>query len=177
MGIEIEKKFTIKELPNDLSTFPHHIIEQGYLNVSPAVRVRREDDNYYMTYKGSGPAKDGGIGKVEYNMPLDADSYANLVKKCDGNIIKKTRYLLPLNEDAFDSELNELIEAAKEDLSIAGVTLPDPLDAICNRAIITYCKCNFGSPNEYDRLKASYDEQKAQLSMATGYTTWIDLTS
>ncbi len=61
MGIEIEKKFTIKELPNDLSTFPHHIIEQGYLNVSPAVRVRREDDNYYMTYKGSGPAKDGGI--------------------------------------------------------------------------------------------------------------------
>ena len=103
MGIEIEKKFTIKELPNDLSTFPHHIIEQGYLNVSPAVRVRREDDNYYMTYKGSGPAKDGGIGKVEYNMPLDAESYANLVKKCDGNIIKKTRYLIPLNEDAFDS--------------------------------------------------------------------------
>lgn len=104
MGIEIEKKFTIKELPNDLNTFPHHIIEQGYLNVSPAVRVRREDDNYYMTYKGSGPAKDGGIGKIEYNMPLDAESYANLVKKCDGNIIKKTRYLLPLNEGAFDSE-------------------------------------------------------------------------
>ena len=36
-------------------------------------------------------------------MPLDAESYAHLVKKCDGNLIKKTRYLIPLNEDAFDS--------------------------------------------------------------------------
>ena len=103
MGIEIEKKFTVKELPLDLDTYPCHIIEQGYLNTSPAVRVRREDDHYYMTYKGSAPAEKGGIGKVEYNMPLDAESYAHLVKKCDGNLIKKTRYLIPLNEDAFDS--------------------------------------------------------------------------
>lgn len=89
-------------------------------------------------------------------------------------LIDNVKIALRITTSAFDGELNELIEAAKEDLSIAGVTLPDSLDAICNRAIITYCKCNFGSPNEYDRLKASYDEQKAQLSMATGYTTWID---
>ena len=117
MGIEIEKKFTVRELPADLDKYPYHIIEQGYLNTSPAVRVRREDDHYYMTYKGSAPAEEGGIGKVEYNMPLDAESYAHLVEKSDGNIIKKTRHLLPLNEGAFDSEYlsaNPQIKSAVE---------------------------------------------------------------
>jgi hypothetical protein len=39
-------------------------------------------------------------------------------------------------------------------------------------AIVTYCKLNFGEPDNYDKLKESYDEQKAQLSMADGYTVW-----
>lgn len=77
---------------------------------------------------------------------------------------------------AFDYELTNLIEAAKTDLGIAGVVVPDDLDPICKMAIITYCKMNFGEPDEYDRLKRSYDEQKAQLSMATGYTKWTDRT-
>jgi hypothetical protein len=51
----------------------------------------------------------------------------------------------------------------------------EEIDAIVSRAITTYCKLNFGEPDEYDRLKASYDEQKAQLSMATGYTTWTEV--
>lgn len=72
----------------------------------------------------------------------------------------------------FDSELNVLINACKTDLNIAGVIVPDTLTDIVNFAIVTYCKMNFGNPEEYDRLKASYDEQKAQLSMAfsLGYT-------
>ncbi len=104
MGIEIERKFTVKELPKDLDRYPYHVIEQGYLNVHPAVRVRREDDIYYMTYKGSSPesGSDGKIGKVEYNMPLDKESYDHLVLKADGNMIRKKRYLLPLNSDGFD---------------------------------------------------------------------------
>lgn len=117
MGIEIEKKFTVKNLPANLDSYPYHVIEQGYLNVSPAVRVRREDDNYYMTYKGQAPASEKGIGKVEFNAPLDEASYAHLAGKCDGNIIKKTRYLIPLNEDAFDSEFlsaNPDVRAAME---------------------------------------------------------------
>ncbi|WP_330541070.1 CYTH domain-containing protein [Butyrivibrio sp. X503] len=104
MGIEIEKKFTVKELPKELNKYPYHIIEQGYLCVNPAVRVRREDDKYYMTYKCSLPEDEGGIGKTEYNMPLTEESYAHLVEKCDGNIIRKIRHLIPLNEDAFDKE-------------------------------------------------------------------------
>ncbi len=91
-------------------------------------------------------------------------------------MLEKVKLALRITTDAFDSELTELIEAAQIDLGIAGVVVPDEIDAIVSRAIITYCKLNFGEPDEYDRLKASYDEQKAQLSMATGYTTWIDQT-
>ena len=87
-------------------------------------------------------------------------------------MLELVKLALRLTTDAFDNELNMLIAAARTDLGIAGVVLPEQLDEICKRAIITYCRLNFGSPDEYDRLKASYDEQKAQLSMATGYTTW-----
>ena len=92
-------------------------------------------------------------------------------------IIDDVRLALRITTTTFDTELTNLINAAKIDLGIAGVTLPTELDAICNLAIVTYCKCNFGQPDDYDRLKRSYDEQKAQLSMATGYTTWTDQTS
>lgn len=91
-------------------------------------------------------------------------------------MLDKVKLALRITTTAFDSELNDLIDAAKLDLGIAGVVFPDELDAICQKAIITYCKVNFGEPDDYDRLKASYDEQKAQLSMASGYTTWIDRT-
>ena len=87
-------------------------------------------------------------------------------------MLELVKLALRITTDAFDTELNLLIAAAQTDLGIAGVTLPAELDPICQRAIITYCKMSFGEPDEYDRLKASYDEQKAQLSMATGYTTW-----
>ncbi len=103
MGIEIEKKFTVKNLPQDLEKYPFHEIEQGYLNVSPAIRVRRQDDIYYMTYKAKLNVE-GQIGQTEYNMPLDEPSYENLARKADGIVIKKRRYLIPINEDAFDEE-------------------------------------------------------------------------
>lgn len=89
-------------------------------------------------------------------------------------MLTKVKLALRITTNAFDDELNDLIEAAKTDLGIAGVVVPAEIDAIVTRAIITYCKCHFGQPDDYDRLKNSYDEQKAQLSMATGYTTWID---
>ncbi|MBQ1569540.1 MAG: DNA-packaging protein [Clostridiales bacterium] len=91
-------------------------------------------------------------------------------------MLTKVKLALRITTNAFDSELEDLILAAKKDLGIAGVIVPatsdTSLDVMIQRAIVTYCKVNFGEPDEYDRLKASYDEQKAQLSMATGYTTW-----
>lgn len=91
-------------------------------------------------------------------------------------MLDKVKLALRITTNAFDSELTSLIAAAKLDLGIAGVEVPTTLDEIVELAIITYCKCNFGEPDNYDRLKASYDEQKAQLSMATGYTVWTSQT-
>lgn len=87
-------------------------------------------------------------------------------------MLELVKLALRITTDAFDNELNMLIEAAQTDLGIAGVVLPETLDPICQRAVVTYCKLHFGEPDDYDRLKASYDEQKAQLGMATGYTEW-----
>lgn len=78
------------------------------------------------------------------------------------------------NDAALNEELEDLIESAQQDLGIAGVIVPDELDKLVLKAIITYCKMSSGLPEEKDyvRLKQSYDEQKAQLSNATGYTDW-----
>lgn len=89
-------------------------------------------------------------------------------------MLEKVKLALRIKTEAFDFEILDLIEAAKLDLGIAGVVIPSEVDAIVERAIITYCKLNFGEVDEYDRLKRSYDEQKAQLSMATGYTEWTE---
>lgn len=91
-------------------------------------------------------------------------------------LLQKVKLALRLTVTDYDTDVNGLIDAAKTDLGIAGVELPAALDAICERAIITYCKVHFSalSDGEYSRLKASYDEQKAQLVTATGYTDWGD---
>lgn len=90
-------------------------------------------------------------------------------------MLEQVKLALRISTTAYDSELTYLIDAAKLDLGIAGVVLPEELDALVRRAVITYCKMSFGLPEDYDRLKRSYDEQKAQLSTATGYTDWGDV--
>ena len=88
--------------------------------------------------------------------------------------LDKVKMGLRISTTAYDEELSDLINAAKIDLGIAGVEVPSMLDEIVTRAIITYCKMSFGLPEDYDRLKRSYDEQKAQLVTATGYTDWLE---
>lgn len=89
-----------------------------------------------------------------------------------GALIEKARMAARISTNAFDAEIESLLDAAMLDLGIAGVEVPEESDALITRAAITYFLMNFGQPDEYDRLKRSYDEQKAQLSMATGYTNW-----
>lgn len=78
---------------------------------------------------------------------------------------------LRITTDAYDGELQAYIDAAKLDLGIAGVEAAVP-DSLVNKAIMTYVRMSFGAPTNYDKLKASYDEQKAQMMNATGYTDW-----
>ncbi len=87
-------------------------------------------------------------------------------------ILTAVKLSLRITTDAFDDEIMDLINAALLDLGIAGVIEDDTTNALVRRAVTTYCRMHFGQPDDYDRLKSSYDEQKAQLSMATGYTDW-----
>lgn len=91
------------------------------------------------------------------------------------DLLYKVKTALRIVTDDFDGEIADLISAALLDLGIAGVT-GDSTDALVIRAVTTYCRFHFGDANgveEADRLKKSYDEQKAQLQMATGYTQWL----
>lgn len=89
--MEIERKFIPNTLPENLEQYEYHKIEQAYLCTAPVVRIRKQDDEYYLTYKGGGM-----MAREEYNLPLDKESYNHLLKKADGNIISKIRYLIPL---------------------------------------------------------------------------------
>lgn len=94
--MEIERKFTLKTLPDDLEQYPFLHIEQAYLCTNPVVRVRKQNEEYYLTYKGSGM-----MTREEYNLPLTEEAYYHLREKADGNIISKKRYLIPLHNPGF----------------------------------------------------------------------------
>lgn len=87
-------------------------------------------------------------------------------------LIAAAEMALRITTTTFDSEIGDLLDAAFLDLGVAGVQVPDEIDALVKQAALTYVKMHFGQPDEYDRLKKSYDEQKAQLATATGYTNW-----
>lgn len=91
-------------------------------------------------------------------------------------LLNKVKTAMRIVTNAFDEEIRSLMAAAVLDLGLAGVTNDSLTNPLVFRAVVTYCRMNFGQPDDYDRLKASYDEQKAQMSMATGYTTWTDRT-
>jgi hypothetical protein len=88
--------------------------------------------------------------------------------------LDKVKTAMRIVTSDFDEELTDLISAGLADLGIAGVDgeLAVITNSLVRQAVITYCKMHFGEPDEYERLKTSYDEQKAQLSMHTGYTVW-----
>ena len=125
MGIEIERKFLIKKLPDQINAYPYHMIEPAYLCTDPVIRVRKEDDTYYMTYKGKGL-----MAREEYNLPLTKEGYLHLLPKADGNIIRKTRYLIPIKGsshtielDVFEEPFSSLILAEVEFNSVEDATL------------------------------------------------------
>ena len=88
--------------------------------------------------------------------------------------LEAVKLSLAITVDDFDDELQDLIDAAYLDLGIAGVEGYIQNDKLVLMAVKTYVRMRFQSPADYDRLKASYDEQKAQLMNATGYTVWSD---
>lgn len=116
--MEIERKFTVKSLPQNLASFPCLIMEQAYLNTEPVIRIRKENDQYYLTYKGGGM-----MAREEYNLPLNKEAYLHLLPKCDGNVISKKRYRIPYENltielDIFKAPFSPLCIAEVEFSSI-----------------------------------------------------------
>ena len=87
-------------------------------------------------------------------------------------MLAATKLALRIKTDAFDSEITALLTSAMLDLGVAGVVIPEQLNVLVQTACITYVQMHFGQPDDYDRLKKSYDEQKAQLLMSSTYTDW-----
>ena len=112
--MEIERKYLIQRLPEGYQSHPKQRIEQAYLCVSPVVRIRRSNDDYYLTYKGTGL-----LVREEANLPLTAESYHHLLEKVDGNVIAKDRYCIDygtytIELDVFDPPFAPLVVAEVE---------------------------------------------------------------
>ena len=113
--MEIEKKYLIHKLPENLETYPRKKIQQAYLCTNPVVRIRKQDEEYILTYKGKGL-----MVREEYNLPLNREAYEHLLQKADGIVLTKTRYLLPLPQgltielDVFDAPYEGLYLAEVE---------------------------------------------------------------
>jgi len=128
--MEIERKFTIKQLPENLSDYVSRQIIQGYLCTNPVMRIRKDNEEYYFTYKGKGM-----LAREEYNLPLTKDGFEHLLKKVDGRTIEKTRYEIPLESPTFQEgftpakDLKLIIEldvfSSPSDLIMAEVEFPD----------------------------------------------------
>lgn len=112
--MEIERKFIPDELP-DLSGLAYHDMQQGYLCMEPVVRIRKEDQKFYMTYKSKGL-----MTREEYNLPLTKEAFYHLKQKVDGRVIEKRRYLIPIEDgltvelDLFGGDLKPLVLAEVE---------------------------------------------------------------
>lgn len=112
--MEIERKFLLKELPDNLDTYPVRHLEQGYLCTAPVVRIRRDNNKYELTYKGK-----GCMVREEHNLPLTKEAYEHLREKIDGRLIVKKRYMIPLEKytielDVFEGDLAPLTLAEVE---------------------------------------------------------------
>lgn len=122
--MEIERKFTIKNLPEHLEQYEKKEIEQAYLCSKPTVRIRRSNENYILTYKSrlglEFPEQMTARACEEIELPLTKEAYEHLKQKADGSIIAKTRYLIPIEHgrkielDVFHGYLEGLIFAEVE---------------------------------------------------------------
>ncbi|MCD8082738.1 MAG: CYTH domain-containing protein [Clostridiales bacterium] len=116
--MEIERKYKMKALPEDIEAFPSRQIEQAYLCTDPVVRIRQDGDQFYLTYKSGGL-----LSRTEYNLPLTAEAYAHLRDKADGIVLSKRRYRIPLQGTALTVEL-DVFDGAYQGLILAEVEFP-----------------------------------------------------
>ena len=118
--MEIEKKFIINKLPVNLDSYPHNKISQGYISTDPVLRIRQYGERFLLTIKSSGLME-----RIEVEKPINEDEYKDLSLMVKGNLIEKTRYILPL-EDYPELKVElDIFEGMLEGLIVAEVEFPD----------------------------------------------------
>lgn len=136
--MEIEKKFLVKDMPQNLNNYQKELIEQAYLSLrDPVLRIRKSNDKYMITYKSriglESDEEKVALTCKEVELPISKEAYDHLYLKADYHVIYKTRYLIPLNEyltaelDVFHERLDGLVLIEVEfpdDISASNFTPP-----------------------------------------------------
>ena len=149
--MEIERKYLITTPPQDYASYPFHIIEQAYLCTDPVVRIRKEDETYYLTYKSKGL-----LAREEYNLPLTQESYGHLLPKADGIVLTKRRYLIPVKGTDLTIEL-DVFSGKYQGLMLAEVEFKTKEEAEC-----------FTPPDWFGRdVTFSGEYQNSRLALGT----------
>ena len=125
--MEIERKYLVRELPSDLDSYPHTEIEQGYLCTSPTLRIRRMGDVFILTVKEHLAGTSTAIQNREEDFTMRRESYELLKAKCDGNLVSKTRYRIPLADGGLTAEL-DIFHGAHEGLRLVEVEGEEAVD-------------------------------------------------
>lgn len=107
--MEIERKYLVSHLPENLDLFEHLEIEQAYLCTSPTLRVRRMGDDYILTVKEHLVTSSSAIHNREEEFALTADKFQMLLAKCDSRRVSKTRYRIPLRRQTGDGSYLDLV--------------------------------------------------------------------
>jgi|ERR1700731_136372 len=100
---EIERKFLLRKLPDDLTSRPHTEISQGYLvstDEGLQVRLRKKNGQYSLTFKR-------GVGNVreEREIELTAAQFNALWPATEGKRLVKTRYEIPFGDRVIEIDV------------------------------------------------------------------------
>lgn len=165
--MEIERKFLINKLPENLESFKKKEIEQGYLCTKPVVRIRKSNENYILTYKSRLGMKEkpgeAALSCEEVELPLSKEAYEHLKEKIDNRLIQKTRYLIPL-EGGYTAEL-DVFHGCLEGLQFLEVEFPTQEEAAAFQ------------PPDWIGNDVSFDKRYKNnfLSTIGNYHEWINV--
>ncbi|MBQ8924365.1 MAG: CYTH domain-containing protein [Lachnospiraceae bacterium] len=150
--MEIERKYLLKAIPERLDKYAHYDIEQAYLADKPVVRVRKrvssDKKDFFLTVKSTGMIK-----REEVETAIAEDTYNTFLEEAEGNIITKTRYIIPL-----DNELKielDIFRGIFDGIIMAEVEFPDEDTA------------NKFTPPDYFSDEVTFDKRFHNSNMST----------
>lgn len=84
-------------------------------------------------------------------------------------MLEKVKQALRIKSATFNEEIEDLIEAAKLDLEVSGINVTID-DKLVQRAVVVYCKANFGlENNDSEKFTKAYEHIKTLLGLAGKY--------